>query len=84
VITPVDPVTEAMSKSWSVWTPEDEARLTELIERKRRVHDAGLNRIRDAMAGLPDGFEDLVQFMAENAQVIRDALLPFDGRDKKV
>jgi hypothetical protein len=69
----------------SRWTNDDEARLQELVERKRRIVEQNSEPIKVLAStfGLEGfGVSDvgvLVRWMIENADAIRDALEPFDS-----
>ena len=69
----------------TVWTAKDEAALAELLERKTRVVNANRDNVMFAVSqcdiSLPEReWELFIDSMLLNAEAIRDALLPFDGR----
>lgn len=71
-----------------LWTTKDEAQLIELTDRKRRVREVALAQVREAVAGVADflelaELEEVINYMAERAELIRDALKPFDGREHR-
>lgn len=69
----------------SVWTSRDEAALQELLDRKHNImmeHRDRLNTVVNMLVlGGPVTDNTIDNFIAV-AEALRDALLPFDGRDR--
>lgn len=75
--------TEAdISSARSVWTSKDEAALRELTERRARIMAERQNAISDLLNGSGFNDEDAVTFLIEHAEDFRDALKPFDSRER--
>ena len=73
----------------AVWTAKDEALLAELQERRARVHAEATARLQiftESIAfDLPDrpNGEAVAECLIKHAEALRDALLPFDSRERK-
>lgn len=69
----------------TVWTPADQNRLDELVARKAKVEEAGKADVFVSMEAFFNDYDiehkkELIDYLAQNAQPIRDALKAFDGR----
>ena len=75
----------------SRWTPADESRLAELIERKRRITDENMGPVTSLVTSFEcevlrspiqcggDLYPMLRSFLIDHADYVRDALEPFDS-----
>ena len=78
-------------KVTSRWTQGDEARLVELAERKARIIEENKKPVRDVVAALQietgcfesdRDEEESICYLIANADAFRDALEPFDSRER--
>ena len=67
----------------NVWSPRDEAALSDLVARRERIMREAREPLVTLVATLPVGSssqdELLIDWMIENAEGLRDALDPFDS-----
>jgi hypothetical protein len=73
-----------MSETRSRWTVADEARLAELTERKERIMAENRQPVFDLVSKSEFGgfSSSLTGWLIANAEGLRDALEPFDGRGR--
>ena len=70
----------------SRWTPDDEARLKELAERKARIYSDNIGLLSEALSGCTEsggGNRAVAEFLSQNADAVLFALEPFASKEPK-